>query len=153
MIKIKIQNECEMADFATKIANITNKGDIIGLKGELGVGKTVFAKNFINSLSLEPQNVASPTFNLLYSYQTKIGELFHFDLYRLKSFFELENIGFFDYIKEGTCLIEWPEIAVKYLKEKYLEIKINTCSDDYSQERVIILTPNKYWQNKIPLIF
>ncbi len=153
MIKIKIKDEYEMVDFARKIGTITNKGDIIGLEGSLGVGKSFFARNFINYLSLEPQNVASPTFNLLYSYHTKIGELFHFDLYRLKNFFELENIGFFDYINEGTCLIEWPEIVAKYLEEKYLEIKIISSSDIKSQERLVILEPNKYWQNKISLIF
>ncbi len=153
MIEIKIKDEYEMVDFAKKIANITNNGDIIGLEGSLGVGKSFFARNFINYLSLEPQNVASPTFNLLYSYHTKIGELFHFDLYRLKNFFELENIGFFDYIKEGTCLIEWPEIVAQYLEEKYLEIKIISSSDIKSQERLVILEPNKYWQNKISLIF
>jgi tRNA threonylcarbamoyladenosine biosynthesis protein TsaE len=153
VIKIKIKDEYEMVDFARKIGTITNKGDIIGLEGSLGVGKSFFARNFINYLSLEPQNVASPTFNLLYSYHTKIGELFHFDLYRLKNFFELENIGFFDYINEGTCLIEWPEIVAKYLEEKYLEIKIISSSDIKSQERLVILEPNKYWQNKISLIF
>jgi tRNA threonylcarbamoyladenosine biosynthesis protein TsaE len=153
VIEIKIKNEYEMADFAKKIANITNEGDIIGLKGSLGVGKSFFARNFINYLSSEPQNVASPTFNLLYSYQTKIGELFHFDLYRVKNFFELENIGFFDYIKEGTCLIEWPEIVAKYLEKKYLEIEISSHRHSESQERIIILRSDKYWHNKISLIF
>ncbi len=146
MIEVKIKNESEMADFAKKIAIITKKGDIIGLNGPLGVGKSFFARNFINFLSLHQQNVASPTFNLVYSYQTKIGELFHFDLYRLKNILELENIGFFDFIKEGTCLIEWPEIARKYLKTRYLEIEIKYIQE---QERAIILKPNNYWQDKI----
>ncbi len=148
-MEIKIKNQNAMAELAKKIATITDKGDIIGLKGSLGVGKSFFARNFINHLSAEPQNVASPTFNLLYSYQTKIGEIFHFDLYRLKNFFELENIGFFDYIKEGTCLIEWPEIATKYLERKYLEIEISSYSDVQAQERLVILKSDEYWQKKI----
>lgn len=153
MILVKVKDESEMADLAKKIAKITSKGDIIGLKGSLGVGKSFFARSFINSVSIRAENVASPTFNLVYSYQTKIGELFHFDLYRLKNFFELENIGFFDSIKEGTCLIEWPEIAAKCLKEKYLEIEIKSCDKIGPLGRTVILKPDQLWQNKISINF
>ena len=85
-----------MIALATKIANESKVGDVIGISGTLGAGKSFFAKSFINALSERWQEVLSPTFNLVYSYDTLKGEVFHFDLYRLKSAVELENIGFFD---------------------------------------------------------
>ena len=122
--KITIKNKNEMAALAKKIAASSQEGSIIGLKGSLGVGKSFFAREFINALSATEINVPSPTFNLFYSYSTKKGEVFHFDLYRLKNAEELENIGFFDAIKNGICLIEWPEIAQKFLPKNYTEIEI-----------------------------
>ena len=98
MKQIAIHNKEEMANFAKTIAMESKVGDVIGLKGTLGVGKSFFAKNFINSLMEKEVEVLSPTFNLVYSYQTKIGEIFHFDLYRIKNINELENIGFFESI-------------------------------------------------------
>jgi tRNA threonylcarbamoyladenosine biosynthesis protein TsaE len=148
MIEVKIRNKAEMQILAQKIANFTTQGDIIGLKGSLGVGKSFFAKHFINFLAIKEKNILSPTFNLVYSYDTRMGEIFHFDLYRLKSSLELENIGFFEALRTGICLIEWPEIAAAYLKQKYLEIEIRA-SDSESEEREIILTLNTDWQKRL----
>ena len=115
-----------MADFAKKTAQKAKKGDIFCLKGTLGAGKSFFAKNFVNELQEEKTEILSPTFNLVYCYDSKKGEIFHFDLYRLKSADELENIGFFDSIRSGICLIEWPEISEKFLPKhsQIIEIKI-----------------------------
>ena len=124
MEKIHIKNQDEMADFARQIAGLAKVGDIITLKGTLGAGKSFFAENFINFLSEKKVNVLSPTFNLVYNYDSKKGEIFHFDLYRLKNAQDLENIGFFDAIRNGICLIEWPEIAADFLQKNYLEIEI-----------------------------
>lgn len=128
--KILIKNQKEMADFATQIANSAKIGDVIGLKGTLGAGKTFFTQHFINTLSNQAQQVLSPSFNLVYSYDTKKGEVFHFDLYRLKSADELENIGFFDALQNGISVIEWPNIAEKFLKNNYLEIEIKIINND-----------------------
>jgi tRNA threonylcarbamoyl adenosine modification protein YjeE len=139
MQKIIINSKTEMADLASKIAAQSKVGDVIGLKGTLGAGKSFFAKNFINALSEKSREILSPTFNLVYSYQTNFGEVFHFDLYRLKSAEELENIGFFDALQSGICLIEWPEIAEKFLKKNYREIEIKTISGSEEELREIII--------------
>ena len=130
-----------MAVFAREIAAQARAGDVIGLKGTLGAGKSFFAKNFVNFLSEKPVEVLSPTFNLVYSYETKKGEIFHFDLYRLKSAEELENIGFFDALKNGICLIEWPEIAADFLKKNYSEIEIKTVAGANEEAREVIVSP------------
>ena len=140
MIKVMIvKNLSQMQDLAVEIASQAQIGDIIGLKGTLGAGKSFFARSFINALSESPVDVLSPTFNLVYSYDTKKGEVFHFDLYRLKSAEELENIGFFEALQNGICLIEWPEIAQKILQKNYLEIEIKIVAGENSEVREILL--------------
>ena len=134
MKKILINSKTEMAALAKKIAAEAELGDVIALKGTLGAGKSFFAKNFINFLLEKEQEILSPTFNLVYSYDTKKGEVFHFDLYRLKNSEELENIGFFDALKSGISLIEWPEIAVDFLPKNYLEIKIVDGTNEEARE-------------------
>ena len=111
---IHIKNQEEMAQFAKDFAQ--NPPKIIALKGTLGAGKSFFAKNFINELQENKTDILSPTFNIALTYDTKLGEVYHFDLYRLKSKDELENVGFFESLKNNICLIEWPEIALNYLK-------------------------------------
>ncbi len=143
MNKILIKNQNKMVNFAAEIAAKSEIGDVIALKGTLGAGKSFFAKSFINSLRKKigekPCEVLSPTFNLVYSYDTKKGEVFHFDLYRLKSADELENIGFFDALKNGICLIEWPEIAADFLKKNCLEIEIKIKEDLGEEGREVLI--------------
>lgn len=137
--KFAIKSLKEMSNLAVQIAAETTAPCVIGLKGSLGVGKSFFAREFINTLSTTKINVPSPTFNLVYSYETKKGEVSHFDLYRLKNAQELENIGFFDAIKNGICLIEWPEIAQKFLPKNYIEIEILNKTSE-SEEREVVIT-------------
>jgi tRNA threonylcarbamoyl adenosine modification protein YjeE len=113
-----------MANFAKELAINSKSGDVICLQGTLGAGKTFFARHFINALQKEKTEILSPTFNLVYSYETTKGEVSHFDLYRLKSAEELENIGFFDSLENGICLIEWPEIAEKFLRKNTIKLEI-----------------------------
>ncbi len=142
MKKILIKSREEMANFAKEMANSAKVGDVFGLRGTLGAGKSFFAKNFINELQQKPTEVLSPTFNLVYSYETRNGEVFHFDLYRLKSAEELENIGFFDALKSGICLIEWPEVAADFLKKNYFEIEIKTLAGEGEEAREIFIKNN-----------
>ena len=86
-------------------------GDIVALFGQLGAGKTVFAKGIAKGLGIS-EEVTSPTFTFLKEYDGKL-KLYHFDLYRIEDEEALENIGFCDYLQsEGVCVIEWPEKAV-----------------------------------------
>lgn len=142
MKKLIINSKEEMIQFAQEMAKSAEIGDVIGLNGTLGVGKSFFAKNFINFLQNESTEVLSPTFNIVYPYDSKKGEIFHFDLYRLKSDEELENIGFFDSLQNGICLIEWPEIAQDFLKKNYLEITIKTTASVNEEEREILIKGN-----------
>ena len=132
-----LENKKQMIEIAKEMASQVRIGNIIALKGTLGAGKSFFAKHFINALQEKETEILSPTFNLVYSYDTKKGEIFHFGLYRLKSAEELENIGFFDALKNGICLIEWPEIAEKFLRKDYFEITFSFDEKLGSDARII----------------
>lgn len=133
-MQIIIRNQKEMTDFAEKIANkiIKNKlyNDIFALSGDVGSGKTFFVSALINKLAkfyysahseqINEIRVPSPSFNLLYHYQIDKIEILHCDLYRLdknnvKLYYELENIGLFEYIGNKLIFIEWAEIAKEFL--------------------------------------
>ena len=146
MIEVKIKDKLEMTKFATRIAFLAKKGDVLGLNGTLGAGKSFFAAAFINSLLNHKINVTSPTFNLLYTYSTNNVEIYHFDLYRLKKEEDLYNIGIEDSIINGISLIEWPNLAKSLITKNFLDIEIKI---DGEQERIIILKPDLTWKNRL----
>ena len=115
--KVDISSEKKLEEFANNLSSELKKGDIFFLIGEMGVGKTTFVKYFINNLQrISKKNlteVTSPTFNIMNEYD--IGSLLikHYDLYRLKSPNELEDLNLFDENDKTILLIEWPQIIKK----------------------------------------
>ena len=97
---------------AEKLAGfLCHPGDCVLLRGELGVGKTAFARAFIQASCEAPGEVTSPTFTLLNPYTRKDGSaLLHADLYRLETLEEALNIGIEEMLPQSVSLIEWPEI-------------------------------------------
>ena len=94
--------------------------NVVLISGEMGVGKTTLIKELL-SLYGVIDNVSSPTFSIINEYLTDNDELiYHMDLYRIKDIAELENIGFFEYIKSRrTCLIEWGETIEELIDSEY----------------------------------
>ena len=94
--------------------------NVVLISGEMGVGKTTLIKELL-SLYGVTDNVTSPTFSIINEYLIDNDEvIYHMDLYRIKDFAELENIGFFEYIKsKRTCLIEWGEIIEELIDSEY----------------------------------
>ncbi len=96
-------------------------GDIICLSGELGSGKTTFARNLINSIFQnnkmeKPLFIKSPSFPLLITYEVNNFEIYHYDLYRLSKSSELDEMNIFEELNNSITLIEWPEIVINKLK-------------------------------------
>ena len=121
----------ELNIFAKKLAIINKPSDIILLQGELGTGKTTFARFFINALHYNmkitpPASIKSPTFPIMISYDLKKYELYHYDLYRLKKNKELQELDIFENFKNNISIVEWPEILMKELEgEKYYFINFS----------------------------
>jgi tRNA threonylcarbamoyladenosine biosynthesis protein TsaE len=143
-MKININTLEDTKSLAQQIATLTKKGDIITLQGDLGSGKTEFARSFINSLSESPQEVTSPTFNLVHPYDTKTFTIWHFDLYRLESPEEIEQIGLYDAFDNGVSLIEWPQIIDDILPVDRLLIKIS-----FDDDRVAEVEGRGNWKDRI----
>ena len=116
--KVDISSEKKLEEFANRLSTKLKKGDIFFLFGEMGVGKTTFVKYLINNLQNISKNnlteVTSPTFNIMNEYN--IGNLLikHYDLYRLKSSNELQDLNLFNENDKAILIIEWPQI----IKEK-----------------------------------
>lgn len=105
----RLRTEDESRSFAQKIADLLGIGDVVLLEGDIGAGKTFFARAAIQYLLGHPEDVPSPTFTIVQTYTTKIGEIWHCDLYRLTSPDEAIELGLDEAFEEAICLIEWPD--------------------------------------------
>lgn len=108
MGRLRIKTAEETLLFGEKLARLLVPNTIIALSGDLGAGKTTFVQGLAKGLHIEDP-IVSPTFVYLNIYEGTLP-LFHFDLYRLKSASDFEELGFSEYFhQEGVCAIEWPE--------------------------------------------
>ena len=115
------------------LAACARPGDVVLLEGDLGAGKTQFSQGFASGLGAR-ESVISPTFNIVISYVTGRFPIHHFDLYRLDSAEQLEDIGLREYLESGgACLVEWAEKFPEAFDE-HLKVSIEKASDD---ERVL----------------
>ena len=115
---MKISSINDLEKISNKIKKKLKLGDVIFLYGEIGVGKTTFARLLINNYekekNLKVSEVLSPTFNIVFEYDIKKLTVKHYDLYRLKNYRDIKNIGLFEDLERTITLIEWPEL----IKEK-----------------------------------
>ena len=114
---MKISSIRELEIISNKIRKILSPGDTVFLYGEIGVGKTTFARLLINSYESEKKikesEVLSPTYNIVFEYDIKEFTIKHFDLYRLKNERDIQNIGLYENSEHSIILIEWPELIKK----------------------------------------
>ena len=122
-LKIDLTDANETANLASILAQNVEIGDTILLTGAVGAGKTHFARSFIKSLLTVDEDVPSPTFTLVQTYDTAVGEVWHSDLYRLSAEQEIEELGLFDAMTEAVCLIEWPDRLGNYTPTDALHIE------------------------------
>ena len=114
---MKISSIRDLEQISNKIKKKLTPGDVVFLYGEIGVGKTTFARLLINNYEkekkLKESEVLSPTFNIVFEYDVKEFTIKHYDFYRLKSDNDVKNIGLFEDLKKTITLIEWPELIKK----------------------------------------
>ena len=101
-------SEKDTFEYASRLARNAEPGSVICLEGDLGTGKTVFAKGFAAGLGVQ-ENISSPTFTIIKIYESGRLPLYHFDMYRIEDEDEMNELGFEEYFYgDGVCLIEWP---------------------------------------------
>jgi len=125
-------------EMGRKLGQVLTTGDVVCLTGDLGMGKTALVKAASTALGVAAKDVTSPTFSLLNIYKGKQFKIKHFDLYRLNSEEELEDIGFDEELSdECISFIEWSELFSQALPEEYLQVTIK----QEGEGRSITLTP------------
>ena len=135
--KINISSEKITAEIAKEFTNIFVNGDIVFLIGEMGVGKTTFVRYLINEFqkknNLDLTEVTSPTFNILNEYQIENINIKHYDLFRLKEFNEINNLGILEDTENSLILIEWPTLLLDNLNN-FTKLSFSYSKDYQSRE-------------------
>jgi tRNA threonylcarbamoyladenosine biosynthesis protein TsaE len=140
-------NEQDTISLAEKMAKTLRPGDVVLLDGDLGAGKSVFARALIRVLSGEPElEVPSPTFTLAQAYDTPAGPVWHFDLYRIKDPEEILELGWEDALAEGIVLVEWPSrLDSSLVPTRHLALHLTIGLEPNA--RIIDVTPHGAWKN------
>ncbi len=138
--------ELELADLAATqalartVAGLVRRGDVIGLGGELGAGKTTFARAFIHAREGQAtEDVPSPTFTLAQVYDVAGLPIWHFDLYRLAKPEDALELGIEDAFAEGVSLIEWPGRLGRWLPKDRLDLMLTQGAANEHARHVILM--------------
>jgi hypothetical protein len=122
---LDLPDEAATEALARDIAANLRPGDTVALSGDLGAGKTTFARALIRALAADPLlEVPSPTFTLVQTYETAGMPVAHVDLYRIGDQREINETGLLDALTDGAVLIEWPERAGSYLPADRLDVAL-----------------------------
>ena len=119
----------------TNLCKDISVGDIYLFRGELGAGKTTFVRLLINNLFVlnnlpKPSSITSPTFPILITYELNSSQIYHYDLYRVKSLKELEELDFFENLNNNITFIEWPEMLISLpLNKNHYLINLDMISE------------------------
>jgi tRNA threonylcarbamoyladenosine biosynthesis protein TsaE len=126
----------QLNQISLKIIKRINRQDCIFLFGEIGAGKTTLTRAIINNFQNQNKEnetqVLSPTFNIVYEYELNNLKIMHYDLYRLKTDKEIQQLGIFDQDKNSIKIIEWAEI-IKNKQKNRLEIYFTYKSEENSR--------------------
>lgn len=133
-----LPDEAATAQLGGLLAPRLGPGDVIYLQGDLGMGKSALARGLIRALTTSNQDVPSPTFTLVQSYDTPGFELLHLDLYRLKSPEEAYEFGLDEALGHAVLVIEWPDRLAHLGFDDHLDIRLERME---TTGRVATLTP------------
>jgi tRNA threonylcarbamoyl adenosine modification protein YjeE len=146
MIVVDLGNEKATAALAARLAALSRPGDVIALSGELGAGKTCFARAFIQARG-GGESVPSPTFTLVQTYDLPGAAVWHFDFYRLKTAEEAWELGIEDAFRDGISLIEWPERLGPLLPPQHLRLALDFGTAPTARRAT--LCPNGDWAARL----
>jgi tRNA threonylcarbamoyladenosine biosynthesis protein TsaE len=141
-----LPDETATAALAVRVAGVARAGDVIALKGELGAGKTVFARAFIRARGGTGE-VPSPTFTLVQVYDLDPVPVWHFDFYRLRTQEEAWELGIEDAFAAAISLIEWPERIGELLPARRLQVALTF--GYRPEQRRAVLTGGALWRERL----
>lgn len=128
--------------------------DVLCFTGPLGVGKTTFIRSLIHKLTHSTENVPSPTFTLVQLFQTPLGTLWHFDLFRILESDEIIELGWEEALSSGLVIVEWPERLGDFLPQNRLHITLNffTFFEEFPEGRWLSLAGYGTWTKRLASI-
>ncbi len=138
MTTIALPTETETVKLAQRIAGILSPGDTLLLSGEIGAGKSAFSRALIRARLGRMEDVPSPTFTLVQTYDDPSGDIWHCDLYRLTHPDEIFELGLDEAFATAICLIEWPDRLGSDAPDTALQLKFRAGDTAHSVE---ITTP------------
>lgn len=145
---IALADPAATGKMAARLAPALRPGDVVALHGELGAGKTTFARALIRSLCGPLREVPSPTFTLLQTYAAPEFEIRHFDLYRLTRPEDALELGIEEAMADTVTLIEWPDRLGRFLPPDRLDLRLEY-ADGATAGRVAVLSGAGAWQSRI----
>jgi tRNA threonylcarbamoyladenosine biosynthesis protein TsaE len=128
-----IVTQDQLETFAQTFIKTLKVGDIIFLKGTLGAGKSTLVRAAIASVLLKDEPIPSPTFTLVQLYDTKVGQIAHFDLYRIENNEELHELGLEELFSQSISFVEWPDRITTYEPTHIIEL----LETDFSENRFL----------------
>ena len=144
---ILLENPAATASLAAQLAVLARVGDVIALWGDLGAGKTAFARAFIAARAGEALVVPSPTFALLQTYDPANGPVWHFDLYRLAAPDDVWELGWEQGLSDAILLVEWPQRLGDLLPAERLDISF--AQGDGPEQRRVQLAATGAWAKRL----
>lgn len=143
-VKRALSDEAATARLAAAAAGLARTGDLIALRGPLGAGKTAFARGFLRALGVM-EDIPSPTFTLVQTYDTAAGPVWHCDLYRLERPGEVEALGLEEALDEAIALVEWPERMTDPPPAPRLDVRLAFAA----QGRIASLSGRYGWEARL----
>ena len=137
----------ETEELASALKENLQNGDIILLKGEIGAGKSLFARSLIQSTMDQVEEVPSPTFTIVQTYETKLGSIWHADLYRLTDQSEIFELGLIDAFVNEIVIVEWPERLGHLEPQDALTVEIIILEND--KREVIFSSNSSMWKVRL----
>ncbi len=137
----------ETEELASALKENLQNGDIILLKGEIGAGKSLFARSLIQSAMDQVEEVPSPTFTIVQTYETKLGSIWHADLYRLTDQSEIFELGLIDAFVSEIVIVEWPERLGHLEPQDALTVEIIILEND--KREVIFSSNSSMWKVRL----
>jgi tRNA threonylcarbamoyladenosine biosynthesis protein TsaE len=140
MLELELTDLAATQALARTVAGLVRRGDVIGLGGELGAGKTTFARAFIHAREgRATEDVPSPTFTLAQVYDVAGLPVWHFDLYRLAKPEDALELGIEDAFAEGVSLIEWPGRLGRWLPKDRLDLMLTQGAAGEHARHVVLM--------------
>ena len=149
MIDLRSDSVATTHEIAGVIAGLVRPRDIIVLAGDMGAGKTAFTVGFARALGVsEDDQVSSPTFTLVHSYNSGRIPVLHADLYRLNSMAEVADLGLREQVDLGAvALVEWGDVAVDVIGDS-LTIELSHDDDDDDARDIVISVEGHGWDTR-----